>query len=225
MSERIRLTHVPLCGRVVDWKGQYGWIEPQCFVDHPEMNKHQGHIFAHSEDLLPRWTKLTVGSLVEFHLYFDGQGLGAEECVARKVLRLTLPWELAQSAFGENGENLPELEVRHQVSVRAYQWKLMDGSPGGLPFVLLEVWGRPQAIVRAVVEATGKDLHASASMLVPESRLWKLDVDELRQRCRGTQLQHEVALTDPMRCHALEITGTREEVGAALQALIAQVCD
>jgi len=226
MSERTRLTPVPICGRVIDWKGQYGWIEPSCVVDHPDNKKHQGHIFAHSEDVMPKWKNLTPGSLVEFHLYYDGQGLGAQECVARKVLRLTVPWEASQKMFGSEGEQLPEFEKKYQVTMRAYQWMLIDGSPSDLPFLLCEIWGRPQNIIRAVLEVTAEEGGViAAKMLVPESRLWKLNLQQLTQRCPQTELSSGVIITDPMRCHSLTFSGGREQAGLALQALIVQVCD
>jgi len=241
MSTRVRLTPDPICGRVIEWKGAYGWIEPQCSIEHPDISKHRGRIFVHSEDCVPKWRSLTVGVLVEFHLYYDGQGLGAEDCEARKVLRLTLSWDDARSTFGEEGEQIPEFEQRFRVTMRAYQWEPLDDGalqetwePGhlveaGLPFLLFEVWGRPLAIVEAVLEAasfsSGSQRHCGMELLVPETRLWKVRLGQLRQRCRSTELSQELAISDPMPCRTLAIRGTREECGAAVQAFLAQVCD
>merc|ERR1719329_863424 len=225
MAQRVRLTPNPIAGRVTVWKGTYGWIEPQCTLEHPDVAKHKGKIFVHSEDTVPKWRSLTVGSLVEFYIYHDGQGLGAEDCVARKVLRLTLPWATAQEAFGQEGDRLPEFEQRMHVTMRAYTWMLMDGSPRELPFLLFEVWGRPQAIVSAVLEITTKGKTADCDMLVPESRLWKVHLGKLQERCRGAALSEELSITDPMPCRTLTLKGSREDCGAALQSLISQVCD
>lgn len=225
MAERTRVTPLPIFGRVVDWKGKYGWIEPQCVIEHPDIGRHRGHIFVHSEDVVPKWKSLTVGSLIECHLYYDGQGLGAEDCIARKVLRMTLPWPSAQAAFGPDGERLQEFERRLQVTMRGYQWMRIDGSPGNLPFILFEVWGRPQTITRAVLEVSAENSEHVAKMLVPESRLWMLNLAQLRQKCQDTELSESVTITDPMRCHSLTIRGTHEQCGLALQALIMQVCD
>lgn len=230
-APRDRVLPESLSGRVIQWKGTYGWIEPSQPIDHPDMAKQAGwqggagRIFVHAEDVVPKWRSLTVGALVEFFLYHDGQGLGAEECIARKVLRLTLPWNAAQSTFGQDGENLPAFEGQWHVTVRAYQWMLADGSNSGLPFLLFEVWGRPQAIVEAVLEITRKGNRCQAEMLVPESRLWKVHLGQLQRCCKGAQLSQDLKITDPMPCRTLTLKGGKDECGQALEALIAQVCD
>eukprot|EP00435_Cladocopium_sp_Y103_P032430 s1165_g8.t1 len=145
---RQRLTSTPVVGKVVEWKKTHGWIEPECSIDHPDIGKHQGHIFVHGEDIVPKRRGLVAGSMVEFILYFDGHGLGAEECMARKVLRVTLAWKQAQDLFGADGQGLAEFEAKMQVSIRAYQWCQMDGTNSDLPFLLFEIWGRPQAATR-----------------------------------------------------------------------------
>eukprot|EP00913_Durusdinium_trenchii_P011462 g10762.t1 len=89
----------PVVGKVVEWKKTHGWIEPECSIEHPDIGKHQGHIFVHGEDIVPKWRGLVAGSMVEFILYLDGHGLGAEECIARKVLRVTLAWKHAQETL------------------------------------------------------------------------------------------------------------------------------
>jgi len=225
MSTRTRLTPTPIFGRVIEWKGAYGWVEPQCVIEHPEIAKHRGRIFIHSEDCVPKWRSLAVGVLVEFYLYYDGQGLGAEECAARKVLRLTLPWTNAQAAFGEQGERIPEFEKTFRVTMRAYQWMLLDGSTGDLKFLLFEVWGRPQAIIEAVIAATLSGTHCSLELLVPETRMWKIRLGQIKQRCRGTELSQDLTITDPMPCRTLSMRGTREECSAAVQVFVVQVCD
>ncbi|CAE8624850.1 unnamed protein product [Polarella glacialis] len=213
---RTRLTPVPIVGRVIEWKASHGWIEPQCFIEHPEISKHRGHIFVHSEDVVPKWRSLVVGTLVEFYLYHDGQGLGAEECMPRKVVRVKLPWQAAQESFGENGENLPQFEQMMNVTVRAYQWVQVDGNKSGLPFLLFEIWGRPQAVVEAVAKATEKaekeNAECSVSLLLPESRLWKVDFAQLQQCC-PTEVSAENTVTDPMPCRTLTIKGAEARNG------------
>jgi len=225
MATRIRVTPSHIAGRVTQWKGTYGWIEPQCVIEHPDIDKHRGRIFIHAEDTVPKWRSLTVGSLVEFYLYYDGEGLGAEDCVARKVLRLTLPWGSAQTLFGEEGEKLPDFEQKMNVTMRAYQWIHDDGSQSELPFLLLEVWGRTQAIIEAVLEITKKNSRNHAEMLVPEGRLWKIQLGTLQEKCRSVKMSPSFAIIDPMPCRTVTMKGSREECSAALQVFISQACD
>merc|ERR1719469_1249940 len=109
--------------------------------------------------------------------------------------------------------------------MRAYEWRQLDGAASELPFVLCELWGRPQHIIRAVLEVTTKDAISEAKMLVPETRLWKINLQHLKQRCPDVEMSQDVAIADPMRCHSVAMKGARNEVGPALQALIMQVCD
>ena len=71
---------------------------------------------------------------------------------------------------------------------------LQDGRPGGLNFLLLEIWGRPAAIGETVA-AMGSRVAASSSTgsfelnaLIPESRVWKLDLRSGAESSRGKQL-------------------------------------
>merc|ERR1711879_312705 len=72
--ERTPLHDEPLVGTVVEWKGKFGWIEPNDTIDHPLAEKHQGRIyFGHSdvEDEIEG-----VGAVVSYMLYSDNRGLG-----------------------------------------------------------------------------------------------------------------------------------------------------
>eukprot|EP00927_Polykrikos_kofoidii_P054576 TRINITY_DN48986_c0_g1_i1.p1 TRINITY_DN48986_c0_g1~~TRINITY_DN48986_c0_g1_i1.p1 ORF type:complete len:227 (-),score=42.52 TRINITY_DN48986_c0_g1_i1:220-900(-) len=226
MADRERLTSVAISGRVIEWKHSYGWIEPQFPIDHPAITRHRGHIFVHIDDVLPKGKPMAVGTVVEFHLYFDGDDLGADECYARKVLRLVLPWESAQAIFGESGEWLVDFDNRRGVSSKAFQWVLADGSESELPFLLLEVWGHPQRVIEAVLEVSKqRGKRWVSNVLVPDSRLWKVNLLRLQERCSDTVLKQDLTIASPMPCRTLTFKGTRGECGAALSALVAQVCD
>merc|ERR1712232_1366408 len=67
-------------GRVLEWKGKYGWIQPEETVDHPRAGKHQGRIFVSVVDVMGA-DRLSSGDRVEYILFEDDAGLGAEECV------------------------------------------------------------------------------------------------------------------------------------------------
>ncbi|CAJ1459018.1 unnamed protein product, partial [Effrenium voratum] len=75
-------THQHL-GQVWEWRGNYGWIIPFEPVRHPKASMRQGRIFvsrtdlANSKDLMP-------GTFVQFQIFEDEQGLGAEKCYVFK---------------------------------------------------------------------------------------------------------------------------------------------
>mmetsp|Transcript_101832 Transcript_101832/g.328627 ORF Transcript_101832/g.328627 Transcript_101832/m.328627 type:complete len:192 (+) Transcript_101832:156-731(+) len=77
---RKRLTEVPIMGKVLEWKGKYGWVAPESPVDHPKASRHGGKIYVSSQDVIGA-AELMEGAAVQFHIYEDASGLGAEECI------------------------------------------------------------------------------------------------------------------------------------------------
>jgi len=77
---RERLTVVPTTGEVLEWKGSFGWIRPHETVDHPAASKREGKVFAAKKDLVGE-SQLQAGQLVQFHVFVDNSGIGAEECM------------------------------------------------------------------------------------------------------------------------------------------------
>eukprot|EP00927_Polykrikos_kofoidii_P024049 TRINITY_DN2194_c0_g3_i1.p1 TRINITY_DN2194_c0_g3~~TRINITY_DN2194_c0_g3_i1.p1 ORF type:complete len:191 (-),score=31.04 TRINITY_DN2194_c0_g3_i1:98-670(-) len=78
---RQRITQEPVTGEVMEWKGKYGWINPTVPVDHEKAARHQGKLFVSMTDLVGGAQELTPGSLCQFHVFEDDNGLGAEECI------------------------------------------------------------------------------------------------------------------------------------------------
>jgi len=78
---RSRTTEVAITGEIVEWKGKYGWLRPHAEVQHPMAKKRGGKIFMSSKDVVGT-VDLTVGTMVQFHIYEDPTGLGAEEVTA-----------------------------------------------------------------------------------------------------------------------------------------------
>jgi len=78
---RERLTVVPTTGEVAAWKGAFGFITPHEVVDHPQASKREGKIYIAKKDIEGGATSLEVGQLVQFHVFVDNTGLGAEECM------------------------------------------------------------------------------------------------------------------------------------------------
>uniref|UniRef100_A0A7S4RST7 CSD domain-containing protein n=1 Tax=Alexandrium monilatum TaxID=311494 RepID=A0A7S4RST7_9DINO len=78
---RERVTEVPVTGEVVEWKGKYGWLKPHEEVKHDLAENHGGKLYVHEKDVLDG-APLSAGQTVEFHIYADKTGLGAEEAIA-----------------------------------------------------------------------------------------------------------------------------------------------
>lgn len=76
---RTRITGESVTGTVVSWKGTHGFITPDDVIDHPKASLKDGKIYVSASDVLTG--ELNVGDLVNFHVYEDKSGLGAEECI------------------------------------------------------------------------------------------------------------------------------------------------
>jgi len=229
-AARKRLSEQLVAGRVVQWKGSYGWIEPLVAIEHIQAARHKGRIFVHADDIKGKW-KLKVGSIVEFRLYLDDQGLGAEEVCSRQVVRLTIPSEDIKKMFGDDGELVIDFEDKYTVTLRIFNWVLLDGAEGNLGFFLVEVWGKHACILDAVLDIAtylsknSEEFECTVDMLVPESRTWSLDMKLLRAKgCRAI-LSNELTIVDPMYCHWVTLKGANQEVRHGLEALIEQICD
>lgn len=66
-------------GSIVEWKGKFGWIQPDAQIDHPEARMKGGRIYLGQQDVSEVISG--VGAHVSFYVYADGTGLGAMECV------------------------------------------------------------------------------------------------------------------------------------------------
>lgn len=66
-------------GKMLVMLGYYGWILPLDEIDHPDANKNGGRIYVRKRDFR-RGAAPIEGDVVEFYLYVDDQGLGAESC-------------------------------------------------------------------------------------------------------------------------------------------------
>mmetsp|Transcript_71083 Transcript_71083/g.164344 ORF Transcript_71083/g.164344 Transcript_71083/m.164344 type:complete len:115 (+) Transcript_71083:699-1043(+) len=58
--------------------GKYGWLQPHAEIQHPMANRRGGRVFFCHRDVVGH-VELTEGSVVQFHVYEDPTGLGAEE--------------------------------------------------------------------------------------------------------------------------------------------------
>eukprot|EP00913_Durusdinium_trenchii_P024066 g22602.t1 len=78
---RKRVADSKVSGVVESWTNSYGWIRPFHHVSHPKAGKHGGKIYIHGKDVKGGMGFLPVGGSVEFYVFEDDAGLGAEECV------------------------------------------------------------------------------------------------------------------------------------------------
>jgi len=77
---RVRITAEKFVGTVVGWRGKYGWIKAAEAIDHEKAALRGGKLFAGNEDIIGK-SALDEGAEVEFHIFEDDSGLGAEEIV------------------------------------------------------------------------------------------------------------------------------------------------
>jgi len=77
---RTRISAEKFQGTVTAWKGKYGWITPSEEIEHEKATARKG-LFVSKADLEGGIEELTEGATVEFHLWEDESGLGAEEVI------------------------------------------------------------------------------------------------------------------------------------------------
>jgi len=75
---RTRISEAPFSGTVVEWKGKYGWIQPAEAIEHEKAEKHGGRLFF-SQDSIVGGVAVDAGATVEYHIFEDVSGIGAEE--------------------------------------------------------------------------------------------------------------------------------------------------
>lgn len=74
---RERITQVPVTGDILEWKEKFGWVKPHAPIEHAMAGKNKGKIFLSHKDFTG--SDPAVGSTVQFQVYADASGLGAEE--------------------------------------------------------------------------------------------------------------------------------------------------
>jgi len=103
--ERERVTDMPVTGSVVSWRGKFGWVKAVEAIDHPKAEKHGGKLYAHQQDLLDGSESLEVGQGVQFHVYADASGLGAEEIELAEGVELEVDQNVQSDAGGLGEED------------------------------------------------------------------------------------------------------------------------
>jgi len=221
---RTRIGQGRCVGLVVEWKGYMGWIQPLAKIQHEQAKRHQGRIYLNQDDVSPAEDadfppqRIKEGKLVDFFIYSDADGLGAEECRPRLALRLTLPHGEAGRKLKDNprwseyltdSEYYPTYEREHGVLLRKYSWPL--------PFAVLELWGHPDALVEAAIRlSTPEDSETcDVRLLVPEDQLPKVESLPGSPKVSG-----HVTVPRPLPCRSLMLQTSKEESAEGIHAFL-----
>ncbi|CAJ1330218.1 unnamed protein product [Effrenium voratum] len=205
-------------GVLVEWQNKgfhsFGWLSPIHLPRDRDLRQslHGGDLYVHCNDIQePR-----LGAVYTFTLYNDYQGLGAQDCRARSVIRFavpeqsmtclklpaevkTVPNHLRHSLF------YPELEERG-VTLRRYLW---DD-----PVKILELWGSPEAMIAAAEELGLLQLDELQVLLSPQIAR-RQPKESLRQ------LSEEDAPRVPAKCR----WATSLEGGPTLRQRLVELLD
>ncbi|CAE7241076.1 unnamed protein product [Symbiodinium natans] len=173
-------------GVITEWRGYMGWIAPLCKISHDQASRHWGLIYVSQTDVaaLPGGAPwMRAGRIVDFLVYSDGDGLGAEEVRALSPLRVTLTHAEARALLKQESAGRPErseylADSEHYLSlmsdlgvlVRKYSWPL--------PFVTLELWGLVEDVAAAALQycsSAGGAEHRRLQLLLPEDRIAQVE--------------------------------------------------
>jgi len=79
-GSRKRISNQRYTGHVFAWRGKFGWIQPADEIVHEEAAKHKGQVYLHISDIMDGPRNLKKNTNVDFLVYVDHNGLGAEKC-------------------------------------------------------------------------------------------------------------------------------------------------
>lgn len=215
-------------GLVTEWRGYMGWIKPFRKIKHEQADKHNGLVYLNAKDVAEvggKQVAMKEGKVVDFKVYADGDGLGAEDCRGRAVLRMTLPHAEANALLKDSpqwteylsdSEYYPTFERDHGVILRRYSWTL--------PFVLVEIWGEPEDTAKAAVHLStkkgesdepGEECHLR--MVLPEDQLMKVDPKPGQPPLKVSK---KPILTHPVNCFTITFEGRKDKVLEEATAMV-----
>ncbi|CAK9007838.1 unnamed protein product [Durusdinium trenchii] len=219
---RARIREHRVVGLITEWRGYMGWIQPLAKIEHELAGRHWGLLYVNQSDVksvdgLVPWMK--AGRIVDFYVYADPDGLGAEEVQALWPLRVTLSQGEAKTLMKgwspHWSEYLTESEYytsQHLgVLVRKYSWPL--------PFVVLELWGLQEELAQAAEHCSsqGSGDRRRLALLLPETSVPK--AEHLPGKPKVST--HAVLQSPPCRSLTLEASSSevRDAVIAFLRAM------
>jgi len=78
---RERISQAPVTGEILYWMGKFGWIKPHVPIEHEKAGgKNKGKVFVSMKDVTGE--QPPQGATVQFQVYVDASGLGAEEVIS-----------------------------------------------------------------------------------------------------------------------------------------------
>lgn len=117
-------------GKAIDWKGNYGWIKPDVPVEHDLASAHEGRLYVSVSDIVngpedeaspdaKQKLKLVAGRVYQFYIYYDDEGIGAEEVVDEQCIKYILEQEAREE---EERKNKKE-EIRKEAERQFKEWE------------------------------------------------------------------------------------------------------
>lgn len=215
---RVRLDGGRVTGLLYELRANFGWVQPFTKIQHEHAKKHRGMIYLALKDVVADDNmKVKEGKIVDFFVYADNDGLGAEECRPRQALRMSLAHSQANATFKDspqwseflaNSEYYPGFESETGVVLRKYAWPL--------PFALVELWGHPDELAAAAVKLASKagapkdgeekkdGEDCELRLLVPEGDLAKVE-----NLPASPKVSAAPVMSRPLPCRTLTLKGPR----------------
>eukprot|EP00434_Breviolum_minutum_P009398 symbB.v1.2.008276.t1/scaffold519.1/size192877/4 len=238
--ERRRIRETRFVGLVTEWRGYMGWLQPLSKIEHEQASRHWRLLYLSQNDVMAvdgvaPWIR--AGRIVDFYVYSDMDGLGAEEVrtelgdffvslhctVLHQVrvlspLRVTLSHGEAKTLLKTAGsphwsEYLTDSEYYLNLKgigvVRKYSWQL--------PFVTFELWGLIEDVAVAALDfsSLGGPDQRRLALLLPEDQIAKVEPLPANPKVST----HAVVRT-PVSCRSLTLEATAEECKKALVAFL-----
>ena len=219
--ERRRIRETRFVGLVTEWRGYMGWLQPLSKIEHEQASRHWGLLYLSQNDVMAvdgvaPWIR--AGRIVDFYVYSDMDGLGAEEVRVLSPLRVTLSHGEAKTLLKTAGsphwsEYLTDSEYYLNLKgigvVRKYSWQL--------PFVTFELWGLIEDVAVAALDfsSLGGPDQRRLALLLPEDQIAKVEPLPANPKVST----HAVVRT-PVSCRSLTLEATAEECKKALVAFL-----
>jgi len=219
--ERRRIRETRFVGLVTEWRGYMGWLQPLSKIEHEQASRHWGLLYLSQNDVMAvdgvaPWIR--AGRIVDFYVYSDMDGLGAEEVRVLSPLRVTLSHGEAKTLLKTAGsphwsEYLTDSEYYLNLKgigvVRKYSWQL--------PFVTFELWGLIEDVAVAALDfsSLGGPDQRRLALLLPEDQIAKVEPLPANPKVST----HAVVRT-PVPCRSLTLEATAEECKKALVAFL-----